>query len=499
MSLLPTSLHSSQRKDVAAYDNDDDNNHQNTKDSSFALVVTLETVRNILTVTVCSMILSLLFWTENSTAAVDMPVGKKYWSIMMESEYSKQEKIAANDALLDYAVGTINTQFYDNTGGNNFTPADFYQQWRLFRRTTTTSTTTTTGLLHEKAINVPKGVSLETREGAVEGLKWLVGSLNDPYSKYLTREELKQELSLQQDGFLGTGAIVEAPQQQTRQPIQPQKETYTSKTSSSSSILQDKKVLSSQRVSTLPLVTAIEPDSPAERAGLAVGDRIVAVGRKSFLGKSRPEVSSILHNKYNAQSYFGHAELTIAKPIYASYYMNNDNSSPNLRDVVLGYRQSHVRLPTKATESIPNYGGERGGGGDNIVHYQMLSSSTGSIFDHLHSDNQEDDYKVGYIRLTRFSKASTKGYLDAIDALEAAGAQSYILDLRNNCKLSFRFLSLSLSLFCVLCGILAHGLSLHFCRWRSYTGGSSYGFYIDSRSSCGIVLHHERSWCIYSS
>ena len=460
-------------------------------------MVTLETVRNILTVTVCSMRLSLLFWTENSTAAVDMPVGKKYWSIMMESEYSKQEKIAANDALLDYAVGTINTQFYDNTGGNNFTPADFYQQWRLFRRTTTTSSTsTTTGLLqHEKGINVPKGVSLETREGAVEGLKWLVGSLNDPYSKYLTREELKQELSLQQDGFLGTGAIVEAPQQQTRQPIQPHKETYASKTSSS--IVQDKKVLSSQRVSTLPLVTAIEPDSPAERAGLAVGDRIVAVGRKSFLGKSRPEVTSILHNKYDAQSYFGHAELTIAKPIYASYYMNNDNSSPHLRDVVLGYRQSHVRLPTKATESIPNYGGERGGGGDNIVHYQLLSSSTGSIFDHLHSDNQQDDYKVGYIRLTRFSKASTKGYLDAIDALEAAGAQSYILDLRNNCKLSFRLFSLSL--FYILCGILAHGLSLHFCRWRSYTGGSSHGVYIDSRSSCGIVLHHERSWCIYSS
>jgi len=68
-----------------------------------------------------------------------------------------------------------------------------------------------------------------------------------------------------------------------------------------------------------------------------------------------------------------------------------------------------------------------------MVHYELLTSQSGSIFDNWHSEGaKQDDYKVGYIRLTRFSKASTAGYVQAVQALEDAGAQSYILDLRNN-------------------------------------------------------------------
>jgi C-terminal processing protease CtpA/Prc len=64
-------------------------------------------------------------------------------------------------------------------------------------------------------------------------------------------------------------------------------------------------------------------------------------------------------------------------------------------------------------------------GGDAIVHYELLTPND-SIFQNVGSK------PVGYIRLTRFSKSSTAGYINAINSLEAAGANSYILDVRNN-------------------------------------------------------------------
>jgi hypothetical protein len=64
-------------------------------------------------------------------------------------------------------------------------------------------------------------------------------------------------------------------------------------------------------------------------------------------------------------------------------------------------------------------------GGDAIVHYATLTSHD-SIF------QKEGSRPVGYIRLTRFSSTATAGYINAINSLEAAGVDSYIIDLRNN-------------------------------------------------------------------
>jgi len=334
---------------------------------------------------------------------------------------------------------------------------------------------------------VPKeALQLDTREGTVGALKWLVGSLQDPYSKYMTREELNHEYHGIHDGFLGTGAIVEAPGTTTTI-------TTTSSTSSISSTsrmdrymalhdatassISNKKLLlhhprhqrllSSSRVANLPVVTAITPNSPAERAGLVVGDRIVAVGDRNFLGWTRPEIAKTLRSRYNAETYFGVADLTIAKPVYAvtssgtgstSRDTNADRENVNVqrdafldtsssflssREIVLGYRATKVRLPTKTTEpsflAWPQTSGSlvsstatnRGDAAG--VQYELLTSSSGSIFDHLHSnDATPDDYKVGYIRMMRFSAKATTAFLEAIQALEDSGAQSYIIDLRNN-------------------------------------------------------------------
>ncbi len=47
-------------------------------------------------------------------------------------------------------------------------------------------------------------------------------------------------------------------------------------------------------------------------------------------------------------------------------------------------------------------------------------------------DTQQADSSVGYIRLTQFSANAPAQVADAIDKLEAEGADAYILDLRNN-------------------------------------------------------------------
>jgi Peptidase family S41 len=49
-----------------------------------------------------------------------------------------------------------------------------------------------------------------------------------------------------------------------------------------------------------------------------------------------------------------------------------------------------------------------------------------------YSSRRDDDQNVGYIRLTRFSRASTRAFMDAIQVLEDFGTTRYIIDVRNN-------------------------------------------------------------------
>lgn len=50
--------------------------------------------------------------TSSSPTTTTRPIGKRYWSIMETGD--PKEKVAANEALVVYAVGTINTMLYDN-------------------------------------------------------------------------------------------------------------------------------------------------------------------------------------------------------------------------------------------------------------------------------------------------------------------------------------------------------------------------------------------------
>jgi C-terminal processing protease CtpA/Prc len=382
---------------------------------------------------ICSAaILGLFFFgfsSSNANAVDSTTYAKPYWSIMESSP--PEEKVVANEALFDYAVGTINTMYYDNSGGAYFNPREFYDRWRLLRKVAhkeqqlqplDMNTATKQGM--------PTDIQFSSREGAVQGLQWLVNSLSDPYSKYLTRQDLMHELEGGQDGFLGSGAIVEAPKLSESSPVS----KHSAVSPANLLLPRHSKFLTLTRVANLPVVTAVAPDSPAERSGLTVGDRIVAVGNQEFLGRTREEVAKTLQQKYNAENYFGLADLTIAKPVFVA---DSTTTSGGDSSMVVGYRQTRVNMPTKASQGATPYSARAAvAGGDNIVHYQLLTS--GSIFDRTTTGPTEDqssqvrDRRVGYIRLTRFSRASTAGYLNAVQQLEAAGADSYILDLRNN-------------------------------------------------------------------
>jgi C-terminal processing protease CtpA/Prc len=90
----------------------------------------------------------------------------------------------------------------------------------------------------------------------------------------------------------------------------------------------------------------------------------------------------------------------------------------------MGYRFSRLKLLTTSNEPFTEVRVQSGISGDSIVQYKLLMS-TDSILDQSLSN-------VGYIRLTRFPHASTNRFFNAINELESAGAQLYIIDLRNN-------------------------------------------------------------------
>ena len=436
---------------------------------------------------------------------------RRYWNIMASQEEGANElRVQANEGLLEHAVGTVNTMYYDNTGGARFTSLDYYDPWRTLRDETSQ---------HAQEPQQYKGgrPTLATRAGTVDNLKWLISTLNDPFSKYLTREELWQEFNVGNDGFLGSGALVETPEQGEQFFARGSSPTLATVVPDESDILvrmkdiQNNRInknippLSAGTVQNLPVVTAVVPDSPAERSGITVGDRIVAVGDYSFLGQSRGEVSRNFQTRFAAGSnYFGTSHLTVAKPVVRSLISQQeisagDAASPTLlssaairetinreREVVIGYRQTRAQLPTKSSEegqfasaspvtatssadrdltfvaSSSDSGVNLGSmgsslsisantaiapptkGGNAIVHWELISgeSPQSSIFQRSiswassPSSSTEDsigkESKVGYIRLTRFSKSSTAGYIEAVQALEQAGATSFIIDVRNN-------------------------------------------------------------------
>ncbi|MGF1569962.1 MAG: S41 family peptidase [Nodosilinea sp.] len=125
-------------------------------------------------------------------------------------------------------------------------------------------------------------------------------------------------------------------------------------------------------------VTEVTPDSPAEQAGLAVGDRILLVDSQSTERLTAEGVSQQLRGAEGSQ-----VTVTISR----------NGGAP--RTVILN--RARLELP--------------------IVEYSLKTIGNRSI---------------GYIRLIEFNAHATEQMEAAIDSLVADGVEGFVLDLRGN-------------------------------------------------------------------
>lgn len=193
----------------------------------------------------------------------------------------------------------------------------------------------------ESAIDVyyyQEGIDYEAmQEGILSGL---VDSLNDPYSEYYTKEEL-EKVSLDNEGiYYGIGAYV-----------------------------------SMDTELSMPKISGIIADTPAEEAGLRENDVIAAVGDVSMYQMTTQDAVSYIRGEEGTT-----VDLTIYREGEPEY-------------LYFTVERRKVESPT--------------------VNYEMMG-------------------EVGYLQITSFDEVTVHQFKDAYAALEQEGMKGLIIDVRSN-------------------------------------------------------------------
>lgn len=182
-----------------------------------------------------------------------------------------------------------------------------------------------------------KKEDLET--GIYKGLFW---GLKDPYSEYYTAEEYKRLMEDTTGKFAGVGLVITAGEDN--------------------------------------LITVVSPiaNTPAAKAGLKAGDKIVEVDGQAYAGKELQEATEHMRGKPKTS-----VELTVQR-------------------VINGKTQtSHVKLVR-----------------------EMIEVDT--VIGKLMPDN------IGYLQISSFEQVTAQDFKKEWEALEKQGAKKFIIDLRNN-------------------------------------------------------------------
>lgn len=182
-----------------------------------------------------------------------------------------------------------------------------------------------------------KKEDLET--GIYKGLFW---GLKDPYSEYYTAEEYKRLMEDTTGKFAGVGLVITAGEDN--------------------------------------LITVVSPiaNTPAAKAGLKAGDKIVEVDGQAYAGKELQQATEHMRGKPKTS-----VELTVQR-------------------VINGKTQtSHVKLVR-----------------------EMIEVDT--VIGKLMPDN------IGYLQISSFEQVTAKDFKKEWEALEKQGAKKFIIDLRNN-------------------------------------------------------------------
>ncbi len=127
----------------------------------------------------------------------------------------------------------------------------------------------------------------------------------------------------------------------------------------------------------LMIITTVLKNSPAHKAGLLPGDKIISVDGRSVIGKSYEDIHELLQGQPGTTLNMGVARAKNKKPITFS-----------------------IQREKITIQSIPYFG--------------MIDST------------------IGYIKLRSFTQNCAQDVKNALRSLQKQGAKSYVLDLRDN-------------------------------------------------------------------
>lgn len=181
----------------------------------------------------------------------------------------------------------------------------------------------------------------ELQDGIYRGM---VAALNDPYSEYYSEEELEETINGIQGVSYGIGAYI-----------------------------------SLDQTMSLPVISGVMDEAPAQKAGLREGDIIYEVDGESTKGYSLTQVVSKVKGKENT---------TVHLTIYRE-------GEPDLLEI-------------------------------DIVRSKQLETET------VESGMLEDTDGIGYLRIREFDNVTPDQFNEAMAELNAAEMKGLILDLRSN-------------------------------------------------------------------
>lgn len=179
------------------------------------------------------------------------------------------------------------------------------------------------------------------------------------------------------------------------------------------------------------LVLAPIKGSPADRAGIKPGDEVLSVDGTSTAGWNGEEAARVLRGEQGSSVMVEVARHRYPATMTASddITIDMDTSTTTTTAAAAIDRKGHV-----GTEFVPGVVAPRSLDRADSVEYKRfrLRREKVEISPIFATAVHYDDHTIGYVRLVNFSQHAATEMEKAIKQLKRDGAESFILDLRNN-------------------------------------------------------------------